>query len=461
MAEALAIPRSEEPSVRPDGVGPRSGARRHAWLALAGLLDVVWIFNLLTLLRYPAPLADEAFAVRRALALAQMESIWGPLRSGLAGSAGGYVTRAPVLGAWFQSVAIRAVGLSLYSTRLVSLVFGLVLLVAIYAIGARVHGARVGFLSVVLVSLSGPFLLSTHLAQYDVMVAACGFGAVALYLWDDESGLPVRSVLAGFAVVLAAAVEPTGISYCLAIGALIASDGVHAVLTSRRCRGFVGGASVSGLVFAAVRLPSPPQTFVTAPPLALGPTAAATLPVVDLFARSLLDTGRLLLDALQVAAPLAVAAVVVCVVRRSAADRTLLTLVVALLLGSTVFVPWQPRVAAILLAPGADVLVAALLVDHGRISVQSLRRAPRLRLGLATGAWMLALLSTIYGLAPLRHDALADYLATARQIQREAPPGDVVHVAPSFWFAFPRQSFAAGPAVPSDPTSRQRLSGGS
>src|SRR6185437_12762027 len=121
---------------------------RHAWLMLAALLDLIWIFNLFTLLRYPGPSADEADVVERALRFVRASQLLESGRSSPIESLGSLWTDHAILSPWIQSLAVDWLGLGLYSMRVVSLACGIVLLVAVYATALRLHGSSAAILAV-------------------------------------------------------------------------------------------------------------------------------------------------------------------------------------------------------------------------------------------------------------------------------------------------------------------------
>src|SRR5205823_14310562 len=102
--------------------------RRATWLALAIFFAVVTGLGLFSLLRTPAPFVDEAWYASRAWSLIHTGRAFGTLDAGVFDKYDGYWTYFPFLGTWFQALAIRILGLSLFSVRLVSLAFGLALL---------------------------------------------------------------------------------------------------------------------------------------------------------------------------------------------------------------------------------------------------------------------------------------------------------------------------------------------
>ena len=175
---------------------------RATCLAPTLVLVAVAIFGVVTLLNFPATFVDEGLNANRAWSLLQTGQAFASIDNGVYQHYDGYWTYFPYLGASIHAVFIWIFGLSLASLRLASVFFGLVLLVATYTIGKKLYGYRAGLIAMALLATSSPFVLSSHLGRHDIIVAALGFGAVALYLTDTRSSLSLRSVLAGLAIGL-------------------------------------------------------------------------------------------------------------------------------------------------------------------------------------------------------------------------------------------------------------------
>src|SRR5258706_238132 len=68
---------------------------------------------------------------------------------------------------------------------------------AVYALAARLYGRPAGLLAVGLLGCSLPFLWSAHLGRQEIVVAALGYWAIALFFLDPRRGFPYQSLLAG------------------------------------------------------------------------------------------------------------------------------------------------------------------------------------------------------------------------------------------------------------------------
>ena len=71
------------------------------------------------------------------------------------------------------------------SGRIVSMLWGALLLVGVFLLGRRLFGTMAGVIGMVLVAMSQPFLVSTHIVRPDIVVAAL----VVFALYFAESGV--------------------------------------------------------------------------------------------------------------------------------------------------------------------------------------------------------------------------------------------------------------------------------
>src|SRR5439155_2315689 len=97
---------------------------------------------------------------------------------------------------------------------------------AIYAIASMLYGRRAGLITLALLVTSPSFVLTSHLGRHDIIVAALGYGAIALYLWEQARPSPLRykSVLAGLAIGLSLDIHLNGMIFVPAMMALFLCD---------------------------------------------------------------------------------------------------------------------------------------------------------------------------------------------------------------------------------------------
>src|SRR5438128_1773867 len=173
------------------------------WATAAALLVPPALLSFWSLLRTPPPFIDEVWFANRAWAYLQTGLNFGTMDEGVWDHFDGHWTYFPWLPSLFEALAFRFLGLSLFALRIPSLAFGLVLLGAVYAIARHFGGRRLALLSLLLVGLSRAFVYSSHLGRPDVIGAAFGFGAIALYLTDRSRSVSPASLLSGLAIGLA------------------------------------------------------------------------------------------------------------------------------------------------------------------------------------------------------------------------------------------------------------------
>ena len=130
-------------------------------------------FHSWSLIRFPQVLNDEAWLVSRAWYYLQTGLVFGPLDMGVIDRFEGFETFLPWLPTFIQSMSLGIFGSpSLLPARVVSLLFGMVLLGAIYLICISDGDIRLAILSVVIIATSRTFMISSHVARVDIL-AGC------------------------------------------------------------------------------------------------------------------------------------------------------------------------------------------------------------------------------------------------------------------------------------------------
>src|SRR5215217_3493052 len=167
-----------------------TSGQRYGLLAAILLIAIV---HVATLMNAPAPFVDEAWLASRADGFLKTGYGVGELDAGVFERYPGYERYFWLLGPWLHSLPLRIAGINLFALRLESLLFGIVLLGIIYFIARRLGSYRCGLIAVLLGGFSLPFTISTHLARQDIVIATLGFGAIALQLYDNHKGLPVKA----------------------------------------------------------------------------------------------------------------------------------------------------------------------------------------------------------------------------------------------------------------------------
>lgn len=337
-------------------------------LGLVTLIVTILIFHLWTLRHYPPAFVDEAWMASRAWAWLNTGLNVGPLDGIVFSKLDGYWTVPPLLATLLHATTIRLFGLSVTSLRLVSLLFGMGLLVAVYFISRECRLSRRGSLiSVLLVATSYPFLSSAHLVRPDIFVAALCYTAIALYLVGRSRQHPlIFSLSAGMLIAVAFEIHPNAAVFGPVIVALyFVDDGWRFV--QRRCFwAFVGGTCIglAGYVWLHV-LPNPQTYFAVmmsayqsthTPPVASGHLTAILDSLLGLERYLRLGTFTRIFGTL-------VAALLLWYESATRRTRPLAMLIVSIVTFS-LLVKRRPPYYLILIIPFADIVLSAW-IDQG------------------------------------------------------------------------------------------------
>jgi hypothetical protein len=404
-------------------------ADKRAWLAVPFIAIVglhAW-----SLMRFPAPFVDEAWLASRAWGFVQTGRAFGVLDAGVFDRFEGYWTFFPWLSVVIQSLALRfSPAPTLLAVRVVSLIFGGVLLGAVYSIANSRGGWKLGFLSVGLVSLSWPFFYSAHLARTDVIAAALGFMGIAFYL-SNRSSRWWMGLLSGLCVALAFEVHPHSAIYGPAIVGLYFLHRRWSLFRQIHFWGFVVGVTTGLTFYAGLHILPYPQTYLALNQLIFGPTHVPPILTFDLreLGLAFYYSGLLLIVTYYFTLPVAVWAIVVLFRRRSEADKALLVIVGMLVAAITLLARNKPLYYAILFSPAIDLVVAAFLLWlfekwQGRIRDYIARI---LALGLCVG-------TVGMNLSMLTADSSRVYTSMQDRVVKAVRPGESILGFQLFWF---------------------------
>jgi hypothetical protein len=122
-----------------------------------------------------------------------------------------------VLAVWY-----KVAGFSLLSTRVISIVWTLLMLAAINQIIWRLtKSGGMALLSTVLAALDYHVMTEAAFGRYDTMVAALGFGAYALFLSLRQKHFLLAITLSNCCIAMAGATHPNGVIFFLGLWFLV------------------------------------------------------------------------------------------------------------------------------------------------------------------------------------------------------------------------------------------------
>lgn len=111
------------------------------------------------------------------------------------------------------AAAFKTLGFSLVSMRLVNVFWGIVLLAAIYFIARKISGDRcTALIALILASCDYMVLETASSARMDMMTAALGFAAIAVYLVFRERNLLLAMLLSQTLIVVDGLTHPNAIT---------------------------------------------------------------------------------------------------------------------------------------------------------------------------------------------------------------------------------------------------------
>ena len=418
--------------------GRRLLLSRHVWV-IVGLFSIVAAVNFVTLLRPIEPYFDDSWIASRAWAVMKTGYAFSALDAGVLDNYPGHWTYFWLFGHWINSLFIRVLGPNLFAVRIVSYLLGLALLAIAYLLATRLYSRRAGMLAVVAGASSFPFAFSSHVGRHDIMVAVLGFGALALYLYQDHPGLSLGSVLSGLALSLTLDIHPTGIVYPPVILTLLLFDYRRSVLRVGRMWGFLLGYALGLIYYAAVHVIPYPETYFAISRIQQG-SYVTTPPITTLDPGVWLSSLWRSLSLLERPVLLLVAAAwIILLLRPARSDARVMVIFASLVLTFASVVPLKPMYYAILLAP-ASWLVLSAAGDRALSKIGS--RVRPLRTLLATAMVALIFLNVMAsdGLNKSRfltRDNYPSFQAAMELVRRTVPSGTTIIGLNSYWFARP------------------------
>lgn len=421
-------------------------AKNHLKITLARVISVeatlvltigiavllVEIFHLVFLTTYPPVFIDESWYANTAWNWLNNGVNFDSMHAGALDQLGYEWVRWPYIGnaVWVASFAI--LGLGLLQARLVSWVFGLILLMAIFWVGRRAYGLVSGAVTILLLSLSPVFLQASHYARPDIMVAAVIMIAYGLALFALEKNKWWAHLLAGLLLGSTLDIHQNGILFIpgLAVMYLV----VYKKALFRRPGTWLcaGGGLLGVAYYVAFHIAPNPAAYFALFDLAFGKTHQPPLSFLNplqLLSSARDEVGRYHFYENSLDFALIGAGVVYLAVRRTKADQLLLAFAGLAFAAFIMFVGNKHDIYAVLLYPFFMLIVAELLVSLVRTVQQA--KAQR---AFAIALLLLALFNGVMHLTrPILSNRGYDYYAVTNKIREAVPPQARVMGLPNWW----------------------------
>jgi 4-amino-4-deoxy-L-arabinose transferase-like glycosyltransferase len=413
---------------------PPAAKRAATWMdwLLAGAIVVYLLANTPFLVAWPAVNGDEG---------RELNAFW--VASGIDPSAR---TLDPIfqhdplykggLQGLSTAVSFRVLGFGLFQGRVVSLIWGGLLLWFTFLAGRRLYGAGAASVAVLIVAVSQPFLVSSHIIRPDIVVAALVMAALYCALRGLQDGGRAWHLIAGLILGLSFDVHPNTIAFMPMVGLCYLLRLGRRAFTSAEAWLFLGGIAIGALYYLGARVLPDPRHYLEAFGYWVGvdkrPPALATQPYAALqaelwrwnqyFSGRIVELGLLSIGALAVA-------------WRMVRTRRLDPLFIGLLLAFGVFVVLvssKTEYYLILFFPLLALLLGSVIGEVGA-NLGGAR--------LVAAALLVVLAVSAMGFEDNFRDVIEaasdfqerDYAALSAQLRREIPPGSKVVAPPVYW----------------------------
>ena len=354
--------------------------------------------------------------------------------------------------------SFRLFGFGLFQGRVVSLVWGGLLLWATFLAGRRLYGPAAGAIAVLCLAVSQPFLVSSHIVRPDVVVAALVMAALYCALRGLQEGGRAWHLLAGLLLGLSFDVHPNTLAFMPMVGLCYLLRFGRRAFVAGESWLFAGGIAIGALYYVGIRILPDPGHYAAAfqywigvdkrPPGIEGNPLAALQSELgrwhQYFARRIVEFALLALG-------------IVAVAWRSMATRRLDPLLGGVLIAFAVFVVLvssKTEYYTILFFPMLVLLLASAIADLGSSLATPLGPTVTPLGTTGTPRLLAAALVAILAVAALGFEdnfrdiveaasdfRERDYGALTQQLQAQIPPGSKVVAPPVYWIGLARPPY--------------------
>lgn len=407
-------------------------SERRVIIILLCLTAAVLVISFLTLTSYPKIFIDEPWDSDVAWNLLKTGVNFDRMHAGVLDRWDAYWVRWTLLASLPYSASFGLLGLGLFQGRVVSWLFGLVLLGFTFGVGKRLYSPLTGALAALLVALSLSFLQASHYIRPEVMLAAANMTALYCYLAGAQDGRRWTFAVAGLIGVLAVDIHINGAFFLLALGVLHLVRVGREFFRSSSTWLLAAGAAVGAIYYLIVRVLPNPQTFfhcltgcqgnILAPPIAqLNPLVWLRSLVGELGRYNFLENG---LDLALIGA-----AVIFLLLRFGRSDRLLFAYLAATFVLFVLLVAHKGALYAVLFYPLLLLCIAEAFVD----ALRRCRELPAVKLFLTLLLALALVNGGVQYTRPLIASRGYDYYAVTRQIGEVVPSGARVLGMPQWW----------------------------
>jgi 4-amino-4-deoxy-L-arabinose transferase-like glycosyltransferase len=218
------------------------------------------LFDFATLDRIPLTYGDESWFMEPAWQFDQTGRFGSEMYSGLMGLNESNVVYGRIF-LLLHAAAFHVLGLGLWQARIVESLVGFVVVWLVYALGTALYDKRVGAIAGGGLLLSYPFLIQSHTARPEMLMVAFILGGLVVMIRAQDTGRTGLYLLAGLLSGLAVDVHLTALPL-LVLPALLAlsRSGIRSV-DARAVTAWSVGVLAAGAWWLAVHVAPDPQLF--------------------------------------------------------------------------------------------------------------------------------------------------------------------------------------------------------
>ena len=405
-------------------------------------LGIIMSMNIAFLTKAPPVFIDEAWNANTAWNWLETGNNFDSMHAGTLDQFGHEWLRWPKLGNLPWRISFAAFGLGLFQARVVSWVFGCLLLLGVILAGKRTYGLTTGLLAALILSLSDPFLQASHYARWDIMLPAIALFSYWLAISGMEGGKWWQHVLAGLLVGLMLDIHQNAVLFMLGFAVLYLANYRTKMFKSSGTWLFALGAAIGIVYYLAAFILPDPEAYFNLFSLSLGNTHV--IPITTLNPLHLLQSvddeiGRYHFFENSLEFALLGASTIYIAYRRNLYDRLLLSFIAAIFLGFVLLIGNKHDVYAILLYPFFMLLVAETIVHLIRDVNSS--QAQRLFTGALLALFLVS--SSVHYIRTFVSNRDYNYDAIIEEIEPFIPAGGRVMGLPDWWLGLAEYDYSS------------------
>lgn len=405
---------------------------------VAIVVGIIMTIHLVYLVRFPPVFIDESWYSNVVWNYLKTGSNFDSLHVDVAKMLGISGLRWPNMGfidIVFWSIGARVLGFGLFQLRLVSWIFGLLLLTVTFLVGERLYGKATGIIATLLLSLSPPFLQASHYVRPDVMLAAAAMLSFLLLLLAVEKEKWWAHFISGLILGLSLDIHPNAILFV---------PGTFFIYLLAYKRGFfkklgiwlnAAGFLIGIFYFITVQVLPDLQSFFIVYKMLLSYTHDMPLlsfSLTNIIKSAVAEIGRYHFYDNGLDFALIGAGILYVACRRLKSDRKLLLLIITAFIGFVLIVGNKHDIYAINLYPFLALIVSETLVSLFR----DVNGSKQQRIFISSFFIFMLINSAFHFGRPISQYKNYDYYAITDKIKNVIPMGSRIIGLPNWWLGF-------------------------